>query len=122
VEVVIAPGLSARGDRSLLRLVMDNLIGNAWKFTGLTQGARIEVGGVIVDGRSAFFVRDNGAGFDMAYAHKLFAPFQRLHSAAEFEGTGIGLAMVQRIVHRHGGSVRAEGAVGRGATFTLTLD
>jgi PAS domain S-box-containing protein len=121
VEVVIAPNLTARGDASLLRLVVENLLGNAWKFTSRQGCARIEVGSATVDGKAAFFVRDDGAGFDMTYADKLFAPFQRLHSAVEFEGTGIGLALVRRVVLRHGGRVRGEGAVGQGATFTFTL-
>jgi light-regulated signal transduction histidine kinase (bacteriophytochrome) len=94
------------------------LIGNAWKFTRNTPSPRIEVGR-LEDGE--FFVRDNGAGFDMAYQNKLFGAFQRLHSTDEYEGTGIGLATVARIVHRHGGSIRAEGAVGAGATFYFTL-
>jgi PAS domain S-box-containing protein len=122
VETVIAPGLLARGDRSLLGLVLENLLGNAWKFSAARECARIEVGGATVDGSPAFFVRDDGAGFDMAYADKLFTPFQRLHSTAQFEGTGIGLATVRRIVQRHGGKVWAQGEVGRGATFTFTLD
>ena len=117
VTVDIAPELRAVGDPRLLRIVLDNLIGNAWKFTARTEAARITVG-VAADG---FFVRDNGAGFDMAYAGKLFSPFQRLHPAEEFAGTGIGLATVQRIVHRHGGTVRAEGVPGAGATFHFRL-
>jgi signal transduction histidine kinase len=121
VDVRITPNLTVRGDRALLALVMENLIRNAWKFTSRGERATIEVGAGSLDGRHATFVRDDGAGFDMTYADKLFAPFQRLHSAAEFEGTGIGLAIVQRVVQRHGGAVRAEGAVGRGATFTFTL-
>jgi light-regulated signal transduction histidine kinase (bacteriophytochrome) len=121
VEVVVAPGLTARGDQPLLQLVMENLLGNAWKFTARQEHARIEVGSATADGHTAFFVKDDGAGFDSAYADKLFTPFQRLHSAAEFEGTGIGLALVRRVVLRHGGRVWAEGAVGRGATFSFTL-
>ncbi len=100
---------------------MDNLLGNAWKFTSKTPLARIEMGVAEVDGESAFFVRDNGAGFDMAYAAKLFAPFQRLHSTAEFSGVGVGLASAQRIVHRHSGRIWALGALGKGATFHFTL-
>ena len=100
---------------------MENLMDNAFKFTSKRADARIEFGTREDDGRAVYFVRDNGAGFDMAYAGKLFGAFQRLHSAVEFPGTGIGLATVQRIIHRHGGSVRAEGAPGGGATFSFTL-
>jgi two-component system, NtrC family, sensor kinase len=120
VEVVIAEGLKADGDAGLITIALENLIGNAWKFTRDSTPPRIEVGGGDDDPRT-FFVRDNGAGFDMSYASKLFGMFQRLHSANEFEGTGIGLATVQRIVRRHGGRIRAEAAVGRGATFFFTL-
>jgi light-regulated signal transduction histidine kinase (bacteriophytochrome) len=118
VEALIQDGLIARGDARLLRVVFDNLIGNAWKFTGRRERARVEVG-VSADG--TFFVRDNGAGFDMAYASKLFGAFQRLHAMNEFAGTGIGLATVARVVYRHGGRVWAEGAVDRGATFYFTV-
>ena len=120
-EFVLAPGLVAAGDPVLLRSVMRNLLDNAWKFTAKKPRARIEFGAVEVDGARAFFVRDDGAGFDMAYAAKLFGTFQRLHTVTEFPGTGIGLATVQRIVQRHGGRVWAEGAVNRGATFYFTL-
>ena len=121
VSVEVSPGITVRGDAVLLRAVMDNLLGNAWKFTSKTESARIFVGERQEDGKKVIFVRDNGAGFDMAYAAKLFAAFQRLHSPQEFEGTGIGLATVQRIIHRHGGEIWAEGAVGQGATFYFTL-
>lgn len=117
----IAPGIVVQGDAVLLRAVLDNLLGNAWKFTGKTEGAKIVFGREERAEKKVIFVRDNGAGFDMAYADKLFGAFQRLHSLQEFEGTGIGLATVQRIIHRHGGEIRAIGEVGSGATFYFTL-
>ena len=117
----ITPGITVFGDAVLLRAVLDNLLGNAWKFTAKTEGARITFGRQEEGGKEVLFVRDNGAGFDMAYSGKLFGAFQRLHSPQEFEGTGIGLATVQRIIHRHGGSIRAEGAVGQGATFYFSV-
>ena len=120
-EFVIADGLSVDGDAWLLRIALKNLLGNAWKFTGKSLPARIEFGAVEHEGTLAYFVRDNGAGFDMTYADKLFGAFQRLHTIEEFPGTGIGLATVQRIVHRHGGQAWAEGRVGQGATFYFTL-
>src|SRR2546429_6797585 len=121
VEVAIATWLDVRADPGLMRVVLQTLIENAWKFTGKRTAARIEVGSVPHDGRLAYFVKDNGAGFDMTYVGKLFGAFQRLHGAQEFDGTGIGLATVQRVIHRHGGRVLAEGAVGGGAAFYFTL-
>jgi len=121
VQWDIAEALAARGDPRLLRVVLDNLIGNAWKFTGGKQTARIQIG-LRPDGESrVYFVADDGAGFDMAYAGKLFGAFQRLHADREFEGTGIGLATVRRAISRHGGRIWAEAAEGRGATFLFTL-
>ncbi len=122
VEFVIAEGLVTNGDKQLLRVVLENLLGNAWKFTSKCTQARIEFGAQQQDdGKTAYFVRDNGDGFDMAHADKLFGAFQRLHAMTDFEGTGIGLATVKRIIHRHGGRVWAEGVVGKGATFYFTL-
>jgi signal transduction histidine kinase len=121
VTVEIADGLVVQGDERLLHVALENVLGNAWKYTRRTAAARIEFGTALHEGRQAFFVRDNGAGFDMVYAGRLFGPFQRLHRAAEFEGSGIGLATVQRIIQRHGGQVWAEAAVNQGATFYFTL-
>lgn len=121
VDVVIPEGIVTVGDPQLLRAVLENLLGNAWKFTSKRDGARIELGVTKADGKPAYFVTDNGAGFDMSYAGKLFAPFQRLHAQTAFPGTGIGLATVQRIVHRHGGRIWAESEAGKGATFFFTL-
>jgi two-component system sensor histidine kinase/response regulator len=121
VEWLIAPDLPADADPRMLKIVFENLLGNAWKFTRKRPDARVEVGQQGRDGQRVYYVRDNGAGFDMNHAEKLFAPFQRLHSTAEFEGTGVGLATVQRIIHRHGGRIWAESATGHGATFSFTL-
>ncbi len=121
VEFEIAPGLKARGDTRLLRVALDNLLRNSWKYTAKQTAPRVEFRSADANGGRTFMVRDNGAGFDMKYADKLFGVFQRLHSAADFEGTGIGLATVRRIINRHGGRIWAEGAVDQGATFYFTL-
>jgi len=122
VEFLIAKGLVAIGDARLLVVALENLLGNAWKFTRNQSMATIEVACTEQDRQTVFYVRDNGAGFDMAFASKLFGVFQRLQTSDEFEGTGIGLATVQRIVRRHGGQIWAEGTVGGGATFYFTLN
>ena len=121
VHLECAPGLRVPGDPVLLRTVLTNLLGNAWKYTGKIAEARIEFGGTIRDEQCCCFIRDNGVGFDMQYVHRLFGPFQRLHSQSEFEGSGVGLATVQRIIHRHGGKVWAEAERNVGATFFFTL-
>ncbi len=120
-RLAVAEGLSAMGDAGLLKVALENLLGNAWKFTSREPEAQIEFGVVERGGEPLYYVRDNGVGFDEAYADKLFTPFQRLHGEDQFEGTGVGLATVARIVRRHGGSLRAEGEVGRGATFYFSL-
>jgi two-component system, sensor histidine kinase and response regulator len=121
METKVRPGVIVLGDGRLLRIALTNLLENAWKFTAGEPAARIEFGMIGATGDPTYFVRDNGAGFDMAYADRLFGPFQRLHLASEFPGSGIGLATVQRIIHRLGGRVWAEGVVGQGATFSFTL-
>lgn len=121
VEVYIEPGMTAVADSRFLRIVMANLIGNAWKFTSKTPAARIEFGSQLQEGRTEYYLRDNGAGFDMRYYGKLFTAFQRLHQAQEYPGTGIGLATVQRVLRRHGGDIRAVGEVGAGASFYFWL-
>ncbi len=121
VTTVIQPAMRAVGDPGLIEIALENLLGNAWKFTRNTADARIEVGWTQRDGQTFFHVRDNGVGFDMAYAHKLFAAFQRLHHTDEFEGTGIGLATVKTIIQRHGGTIRLESAIGAGTTVFFTL-
>jgi light-regulated signal transduction histidine kinase (bacteriophytochrome) len=122
VEIAIQDGMTVNGDPRLIRSMMENLLGNAWKYTSKHAHAKIEFGTIrYPDGTLVHFVRDDGAGFDMAYADKLFGAFQRLHKTKEFSGTGIGLATVQRIVHRHGGRVWGEGAIEKGATFSFTL-
>jgi light-regulated signal transduction histidine kinase (bacteriophytochrome) len=121
VRFAVEPGLTVRGDPRLLRIALDNLLGNAWKFTASRAPARIEMGRRSGGDDAPFFVSDNGAGFDMAYAGKLFGAFQRLHGAREFPGTGIGLATVQRIIHKHGGRIWADAEPDNGATFSFTL-
>jgi PAS domain S-box-containing protein len=121
VEFHIQPDMTVKGDARLLRIALENLLGNAWKFTAKQPQARIEFSYQQTDGRSTYFVKDNGAGFDMNYVDKLFGAFQRLHPAHEFEGSGIGLVTVQRVIHRHGGRIWAEGQVDQGAIFYFTL-
>lgn len=121
VEFIIQEGLSVQGDPQLLRMALENLLGNAWKFTSLHETARIEFGVSESDGKREYFVRDDGAGFEMAYADKLFVPFQRLHAYTDFSGTGIGLSIVQSIIQRHGGEIRGKGATEEGAVFYFTL-
>ncbi|MDY6948114.1 MAG: ATP-binding protein [Pseudomonadota bacterium] len=121
VEVEIQPGMSVHGDRRLINDLFINLVANSWKFTSRTDNARIEIGQSLHGSMATLFVRDNGAGFDMAHEQKLFKPFQRLHGAAEFEGTGVGLATVARIIDRHGGRIWAEGKPGQGAVFYFTM-
>jgi signal transduction histidine kinase len=121
VTVRIQPDLSVQGDPTLLRVVLDNLLGNAWKYTAKRADAEIAFEQIERDGRRVFLVSDNGAGFDMRFSDRLFGVFQRLHSGSEFPGTGVGLASVRRIVRRHGGDIWAESEVGRGARFSFTL-
>jgi light-regulated signal transduction histidine kinase (bacteriophytochrome) len=121
VEFSIEPELKVTGDSRLLRVALENLFHNAWKFTSKTVGAKVEFAATQHRGKRAYFIRDNGAGFNMAHADRLFGAFQRLHSASEYPGTGVGLATVQRIMHRHGGQVWAESSVGNGATFYFSL-
>ncbi|HJV35965.1 sensor histidine kinase [Geomonas sp.] len=121
VKLTVAEGAVGRGDARLIKLALEQLISNAWKFTLQTERPVVEFITTEWDGEPAFAVRDNGVGFDLNYAEKLFAPFQRLHTQQEFAGVGIGLAMVSRIISRHGGKVKAEAEVGKGATFTFTL-
>jgi light-regulated signal transduction histidine kinase (bacteriophytochrome) len=121
IEFEIDEGLQVQADQRLLRVALENLLNNAWKFTSKCPLTRIDFGKTNANGASAYFIRDNGAGFDPAYADRLFGAFQRLHTVAEFPGTGVGLATVQRIIRRHGGQIWAEGAVNKGATFYFTL-
>ncbi len=122
VTVKIEPRMRVRADAWLVRTLLECLLGNAWKYSSRTENAMIEFGRTVHAGRAWFFVRDNGAGFDMQYAGKLFEPFHRLHSQRDFEGTGLGLAIAQRVVQRHGGSIRGESEPGKGAIFFFTLD
>lgn len=122
VDFVIADGATVKGDKELLMIALRNLLGNAWKFTGKHSHARIEFGVLTAEGRQVYFVKDDGAGFDMQFAHKLFGAFQRLHPDEEFAGTGVGLGMVERIIRRHHGRVWAEGRLEQGATFFFTLN
>jgi light-regulated signal transduction histidine kinase (bacteriophytochrome) len=121
IKVLVQENLFAQGDAKLIRMALDNLFRNAWKFTRKRTEARIEFGETYSRGKTAFFLRDNGAGFDMKHAEKIFTVFQRLHSDEEFEGTGVGLATVERIIRRHGGEIWAEGEVDKGAVFYFTL-
>jgi light-regulated signal transduction histidine kinase (bacteriophytochrome) len=121
VRFQVAEGLVVRGDARMLRVVLEQLLSNAWKFTAQTADAVVELYATQWEGRVAFAIRDNGVGFDTMYADKLFAPFQRVHSQEEFPGRGVGLAMVRRIINRHGGKIRAESELGKGATFTFTV-
>ncbi|UCF13720.1 MAG: PAS domain S-box protein [Thermoplasmatales archaeon] len=122
VNFIINDGLTTKGDNHLLQIALENLFGNAWKFTKRQSNAKIEMGKTIEKGKQAFFIRDNGVGFNMKYADKLFVPFQRLHPSDEFPGTGIGLGIVSRIIHKHGGYIWAEAEVGKHATFYFTLE
>ena len=121
MEFVIGEGITATGDRRLLRIALENLLGNAWKFSAKRRNARIEFGVTRNNRTKCYFVRDNGAGFDTAYADKLFGAFQRLHATTEFNGTGIGLATVQLVIHRHDGRIWADARMEQGATFYFTL-
>jgi light-regulated signal transduction histidine kinase (bacteriophytochrome) len=121
VECVVEEGITVNGDPYLMEIAMENLLNNAWKFTEKTPGPRIQFGMTQKDGLDVYYIKDNGAGFDMTYSDKLFGAFQRLHSSEEFSGTGIGLVTVQRIIHRHGGRIWAEAEPNKGATFFFTI-
>jgi light-regulated signal transduction histidine kinase (bacteriophytochrome) len=122
VEVEMKEGLTAFADPVLMEVVLSNIIGNAWKFTSKTANARIEFGAIEQGGKTVYYIRDNGAGFDPEHREKMFMPFHRLHLDEEFEGTGIGLAISERIIRRHGGKTWAEGSAGKGATIFFTLN
>jgi light-regulated signal transduction histidine kinase (bacteriophytochrome) len=122
VKVIINNNLTVEGDKQLLNMALENLIGNAWKFTNKKSNAKIEIGKTKKNNKDVFFIRDNGAGFNMKYADKLFIPFQRLHSDEDFDGIGIGLGIVNRIIHRHGGEIWAEGKEDEGATFYFSIE
>jgi PAS domain S-box-containing protein len=121
-DIIVGPGLLADVDARLMRIALENLLGNAWKFTSKRERARIEFGAAMHEGKPVFFVRDNGAGFKNEYVNRIFAPFQRLHSEKQFPGSGIGLAIVQRIIQRHGGRIWAEGGEDKGAVFYFTVE
>lgn len=121
-ELIVEQGVTAMGDKTLIRTVLQNLLGNAIKYTGRTTEPKIEFGALIIDGRNVCYVRDNGVGFNMAMAHKLFLPFERLHEGHGFDGYGIGLYTVKRIIERHGGRIWAESTPDKGATFYFTLE
>jgi signal transduction histidine kinase len=121
IRIYIEDGLEIQADPALMRMVLDNLLGNAWKYTGKTIDPEISFGQMVTKTKKIFYVRDNGAGFDMSKADKLFNPFQRFHSSADFQGTGVGLATVRRIIERHGGRVWAEAEPGKGATFYFLI-
>jgi light-regulated signal transduction histidine kinase (bacteriophytochrome) len=121
VALTIEPGMIVHGDARLLRIAMENLLDNAWKYTGQNPDAAVTVGSELAGDERHFFIRDNGAGFNMAYAGKLFGPFQRMHTESQFPGTGIGLVTVRRILTRHGGRIWADAEVDKGATFTFSL-
>jgi light-regulated signal transduction histidine kinase (bacteriophytochrome) len=122
VETFIKPNMMIQADPNLIRIMLRNLIGNAWKFTSKTPQPRIEVSSFKENGETIYFIRDNGAGFDMKYANRLFTAFQRLHNPGDFDGTGIGLATVQRVINRHGGRIWAKGEVNQGATFLFVIN
>ncbi len=121
VEFIIVPDMKASGDRQLLKILLRNLMENSWKYTSQSSDARIELGFISQEDNIAYFVKDNGIGFDMKYAEKLFQPFQRLHNNKDYPGTGIGLATAQRVIRKHGGRIWAESEIGQGATFYFTL-